>query len=241
MKLFNVVSLAVAILFSSPLARADVGGAGVGDGGHGIMCSGSSGPSVQFLDVAELWWMTWRRPDLGEGPGVSSGRPSGMNGYKATYPALIRVALVRSIEVLGPDHPFVQRIQREIYRDLSAESDLEFAVLPLQPTRDMSWSGVRVDEGCEIVQIAQTYTNPLGSRTVIDRNFWMKLDGVSQALVLLHERLHGWFSPELSTRSVRQAVVYLTANREFRIANRDQFRTLVESRYEQFFVPTVAR
>lgn len=193
--LVNGAATILAGIFASLITMATISagasGSRVGSGGVGILCSRS--PSLELLDLHEATQLY--------------GRTIYINPFdRRNLQEWVTAYGSRLEEILGAKHPFVISLGDTAH--LLATGAIFEDVLPM--TQDLGW-GAEISEGCALKQIAIRGQDHLSGRLLISREYWDAALPKEQALLIIHEAAHSWFSQSADssvngTLAIRQFV-----------------------------------
>jgi hypothetical protein len=222
------ISLLLSAMCFSSTAFAFAGGTGVSDGGHGVVCGTDAHKTVQLLDSLEAQTQNGiSKAQLEQSVGPYGGP------FIQRFEAASEIILGRAAEALGAEHPFVGNL-REQLRLIETVYPVSMLIFSeVRQTYDYGQLQVKVDPTCAIVQLAVRTEGRATTQLVTNVEYWSKLSEFDQYALLVHEALHAWFTPEVSTSAVRQANAFLLSTPEFRSQYRDVFKALVETKQLQ--------
>lgn len=212
----------VAILTILILAFANVAGASgsrVGNGGHGVVCTDSSGQvsDPELLDLYEAVHTYGRLPDMI----FVNSLDEAIHAYEQ------KIAMA-----LPAGHPFLNVFDQVAL----LKSDIELHDGELPSTDDLGLSAF-IGPNCRIVQLAIRGVFPLDGMLEVRRDFWTHSFIDVQALFLLHEAFHSWFTPGEVTgdEALRQLVGFIYTSSLISPEDQAVVRKLIETREPLFF------
>lgn len=134
-------------------------------------------------------------------------------------------AQARAGRVLGAKHPFL-----DVFKIRSVRMSLVIIGREPIPANDFGDFLYPVPKKCDLVQAAEWHRTDAGVEIRMSYPEWISLGIQDKMALVLHELLHDAFPGNQTTVATRQAVIYLTAPRQFREKNAEAFARLVQTR-----------
>ncbi len=215
------IVLMVVILTICNISRAAevmvAGGAtGVGDGGHGVVCTSPSGSrTFELLDLVEGLQARGERFDF---MSFETSYTDEIHALQSAFEATTGVTAFRENFASATN-------LRPVLRDGLAPS---FDFLPL---------ALELKPGCELRQIGFRYFAFSRALVEVDLEAWQAFDARRQALLMIHEALHDRFPSGLEgATALREVVAFIASPVDVQIKNAAHIRRVIEEQMRLAFL-----